>query len=51
MFKKDASGVEFIEMAEDEKTKKTILVGLATKLMKRIQRCSQREKLTAQFIY
>ena len=28
---------------------KTILVGLATKLMKRIQRCSQLEKLTAQF--
>ena len=37
VFKKDASGVEFIEMAEDEKTK-TILGGLATKLMKRIQR-------------
>ena len=50
MFKKDASGVEFIEMAEDEKTK-TILVGLATKLMKRIQRYLQRKKLTAQFIY
>ena len=27
VFKKDASGVEFIEMAEDEKTKKNILVG------------------------
>ena len=50
VFKKDASGVKFIEMAEDEKTKNH-LGGLAAKLMKRIQRCSQREKLTAHFIY